>query len=163
MFTLSPSSGEYQVKRGVRRNRHLGVATQPSSLPMQRGSGVILSRNAEVAELADAPALGAGGRKAVGVRVPSSAPSTTPKRGPSQPVASRRSRTAGAPFASNLLFRITHRPPARLSPRRWDSDSARQIARRNGPMDRAAALRPASRPRAGFSGTESQAPRRKEW
>jgi hypothetical protein len=28
---------------------------------------------AEVAELADAPALGAGGRKAVGVRVPSSA------------------------------------------------------------------------------------------
>src|SRR5579864_4011328 len=30
--------------------------------------------NAEVAELADAPALGAGGRKAVGVRVPSSAP-----------------------------------------------------------------------------------------
>ena len=29
--------------------------------------------NAEVAELADAPALGAGGRKAVGVRVPSSA------------------------------------------------------------------------------------------
>ena len=29
---------------------------------------------AEVAELADAPALGAGGRKAVGVRVPSSAP-----------------------------------------------------------------------------------------
>ena len=29
--------------------------------------------DAEVAELADAPALGAGGRKAVGVRVPSSA------------------------------------------------------------------------------------------
>jgi hypothetical protein len=29
---------------------------------------------AEVAKLADAPALGAGGRKAVGVRVPSSAP-----------------------------------------------------------------------------------------
>src|ERR1700691_6226778 len=29
---------------------------------------------AEVAELADAPALGAGGRKAIGVRVPSSAP-----------------------------------------------------------------------------------------
>jgi hypothetical protein len=36
-------------------------------------SSVILSGNAEVAELADAPALGAGGRKAVGVRVPSSA------------------------------------------------------------------------------------------
>ncbi len=40
----------------------------------QRPSSVILSGNAEVAELADAPALGAGGRKAVGVRVPSSAP-----------------------------------------------------------------------------------------
>jgi hypothetical protein len=33
----------------------------------------ILALRAEVAELADAPALGAGGRKAVGVRVPSSA------------------------------------------------------------------------------------------
>src|SRR5271154_5118504 len=32
-----------------------------------------LASTAEVAELADAPALGAGGRKAVGVRVPSSA------------------------------------------------------------------------------------------
>src|SRR5277367_7139598 len=31
-----------------------------------------LASTAEVAELADAPALGAGGRKAVGVRVPSS-------------------------------------------------------------------------------------------
>src|SRR6202161_3939681 len=39
------------------------------------GPDVILSGTAEVAELADAPALGAGGRKAVGVRVPSSAPS----------------------------------------------------------------------------------------
>jgi hypothetical protein len=38
------------------------------------GPSAILTRNAEVAELADAPALGAGGRKAVGVRVPSSAP-----------------------------------------------------------------------------------------
>src|SRR5467141_3838805 len=118
---------------------------------------VILSRNAEVAELADAPALGAGGRKAVGVRVPSSAPSTTSIRGPSRPVASRRSRTAGAPFGANSLVGITHRPPAGLSPRRWDSDSARQIARHNGPTDRAAAPRPASRPRVGFSGTESQA------
>ena len=34
----------------------------------------MLADHAEVAELADAPALGAGGRKAVGVRVPSSAP-----------------------------------------------------------------------------------------
>src|ERR1700721_1867239 len=42
---------------------------------MRHLSSVILSGNAEVAELADAPALGAGGRKAVGVRVPSSAPS----------------------------------------------------------------------------------------
>src|SRR6266478_4357443 len=117
---------------------------------------VILSRNAEVAELADAPALGAGGRKAVGVRVPSSAPSTTSKRGPSRPVALRRSSMAGAPFASNLLLLTPHRPPAGLLPRRWDSDSARQIARRNGLMDRAAAPRPASRPRVGFSGTESQ-------
>ena len=33
-----------------------------------------VNRRAEVAELADAPALGAGGRKAIGVRVPSSAP-----------------------------------------------------------------------------------------
>src|ERR1700682_3807948 len=39
----------------------------------RRQSSGILSDNAEVAELADAPALGAGGRKAVGVRVPSSA------------------------------------------------------------------------------------------
>jgi hypothetical protein len=39
----------------------------------RRGPSDILSHNAEVAELADAPALGAGGRKAVGVRVPSSA------------------------------------------------------------------------------------------
>jgi hypothetical protein len=34
---------------------------------------VIYLLEAEVAELADAPALGAGGRKAVGVQVPSSA------------------------------------------------------------------------------------------
>lgn len=41
---------------------------------------------AVVAELADAPALGAGGRKAVGVRVPSSAPGIQAQvelRGPS--------------------------------------------------------------------------------
>src|ERR1700689_3921781 len=38
-----------------------------------RLGNVILGSDAEVAELADAPALGAGGRKAVGVRVPSSA------------------------------------------------------------------------------------------
>ena len=44
------------------------------------GCDAILWDDAEVAELADAPALGAGGRKAVGVRVPSSAeifPETT--------------------------------------------------------------------------------------
>jgi hypothetical protein len=46
---------------------------QASGLSMRRGWDVILSHRAEVAELADAPALGAGGRKAVGVRVPSSA------------------------------------------------------------------------------------------
>ena len=34
---------------------------------------VILPHDAEVAELADAPALGAGGRKAVGVQLPPSA------------------------------------------------------------------------------------------
>src|SRR5258706_3378359 len=38
------------------------------------GHDVILSLHAEVAELADAPALGAGGRKAGGGRVPFSAP-----------------------------------------------------------------------------------------
>src|ERR1700691_3569501 len=43
-----------------------------------RGPDAILSGIAEVAELADAPALGAGGRKAVGVRVPSSAPEFPP-------------------------------------------------------------------------------------
>ena len=57
--------------------------TQPKHDPNDRAAkigrvwhghpNVILSRRAEVAELADAPALGAGGRKAVGVRVPSSA------------------------------------------------------------------------------------------
>src|SRR6202042_1300290 len=41
---------------------------------IQGGLAMLYSAgDAEVAELADAPALGAGGRKAVGVRVPSSA------------------------------------------------------------------------------------------
>src|ERR1700683_4302946 len=44
-----------------------------------RLGNVILGSDAEVAELADAPALGAGGRKAVGVRVPSSAPTIPPQ------------------------------------------------------------------------------------
>src|ERR1700692_1605758 len=52
---------------GVNRKMENGRAIFPGQ------SSVILSGNAEVAELADAPALGAGGRKAVGVRVPSSA------------------------------------------------------------------------------------------
>ena len=50
-----------------------GMRIDSSSPVLRQGRSVILSRNAEVAELADAPALGAGGRKAVGVRVPSSA------------------------------------------------------------------------------------------
>ena len=43
--------------------------------PFVKHAGIVkmLADHAEVAELADAPALGAGGRKAVGVRVPSSA------------------------------------------------------------------------------------------
>jgi hypothetical protein len=49
------------------------VDREKISRPTLGDPDVILSRNAEVAELADAPALGAGGRKAVGVRVPSSA------------------------------------------------------------------------------------------
>ena len=56
----SKSSGQFENRWKYERRSHVN----PS---------VILSRNAEVAELADAPALGAGGRKAVGVRVPSSA------------------------------------------------------------------------------------------
>src|SRR6266404_9253961 len=56
----SKSSGQFENRRKHERRRH-------------GNPGVILSRDAEVAELADAPALGAGGRKAVGVRVPSSA------------------------------------------------------------------------------------------
>ena len=50
-------------------NRNPPVATHA----LRCDSRCILIAHAEVAELADAPALGAGGRKAVGVRVPSSA------------------------------------------------------------------------------------------
>src|SRR5580658_10912883 len=54
------------------------LAAEPSKT-LSRGQAqskvhaVLYLPQAEVAELADAPALGAGGRKAVGVRVPSSA------------------------------------------------------------------------------------------
>jgi hypothetical protein len=66
-----------------RKNFHLIAITvvplPPSSRSIPRVGATILRlynrciADAEVAELADAPALGAGGRKAVGVRVPSSA------------------------------------------------------------------------------------------
>src|SRR5271154_848917 len=53
--------------------------TPPRGQAQSSVRAVIYLAQAEVAELADAPALGAGGRKAVGVRVPSSAP-TFPAR-----------------------------------------------------------------------------------
>ena len=66
-----------------RKNFHLIATTvvlqPPSTHSIPRVGATILRlynrciADAEVAELADAPALGAGGRKAVGVRVPSSA------------------------------------------------------------------------------------------
>ena len=66
-----------------RKNFHLIAITvvllPPSTHSIPRVGATILRlynrciADAEVAELADAPALGAGGRKAVGVRVPSSA------------------------------------------------------------------------------------------
>jgi hypothetical protein len=66
-----------------RKNFHLiaiaVVLSPPSTHSIPRVGAAILRlynrciADAEVAELADAPALGAGGRKAVGVRVPSSA------------------------------------------------------------------------------------------
>src|SRR5882672_8925899 len=66
---------------GAGRNDSIQRQDHPNDHAMQtarqwhRSPDVILFVEAEVAELADAPALGAGGRKAVGVRVPSSAPS----------------------------------------------------------------------------------------
>src|SRR5215831_6095963 len=55
-------------------NLGLGRAGNPCPSPPPPPFRMLYSsRRAEVAELADAPALGAGGRKAVGVRVPSSA------------------------------------------------------------------------------------------
>src|ERR1700679_2708568 len=69
--------------------------------------------DAEVAELADAPALGAGGRKAVGVRVPSSAfffrilaaNSCSTRREPLQPDLSEHTAQAGQlHFSFQYLF-----------------------------------------------------------
>ena len=47
-----------------------------SSLTPVLGEWIIMSHSAEVAELVDAPGSGSGGRKPVGVRVSSSAPTT---------------------------------------------------------------------------------------
>jgi hypothetical protein len=56
----------------VRGARDVTQTTAAETREIQ-GKCYTLNSTAEVAELADAPALGAGGRKAVGVRVPSSA------------------------------------------------------------------------------------------
>ena len=47
-----------------------------SSLTPVLGEWIIMAHSAEVAELVDAPGSGSGGRKPVGVRVSSSAPTT---------------------------------------------------------------------------------------
>src|SRR6266852_5937480 len=70
---FEPTSQHSPVRRGI---PHCANTDRMSV----RTPDVILCPHAEVAELADAPALGAGGRKAVGVRVPSSAPPIDSKR-----------------------------------------------------------------------------------
>ena len=70
----SPGLPQAQTRRtrGVRGACDTTQDAEAATREIQRKC-YTLDSTAEVAELADAPALGAGGRKAVGVRVPSSA------------------------------------------------------------------------------------------
>ena len=77
-FAAQPNKSPGRQQEQSRKSSTLGGACYSAEVVAAGtreiwGKCYTLGSTAEVAELADAPALGAGGRKAVGVRVPSSA------------------------------------------------------------------------------------------